>query len=439
MPDRVVQDGWVLVQDGKISRVFASKPDVSNATEVETGAIIFPGLIDLHNHVPYGVFPRWHPTRLFCDRYEWRDKDADFNGRVKKPVDYLLGQNPLGKDFSCDMNTYGELRALAGGTTSILAARNLGCIRGLVRNLDYSSGFYDTSEPDSTHILNEVNINPTTDPATLAAVNSFLADSQSEMLIVHLSEGVDVASQEEFHWFQDQGFLTSKTVIVHGVALRPKEFRAMHNAGTSLVWSPRSNVELYGETANVPAALDAGVRVGLAPDWTITGSSNLLDELHYAAQWNADHFSGRLTDQQLVDMVTTTAAQIAGIDDEVGAVQEGLYADLLIIRGNREDPYRALIQAQAGDVQLVLIGGQPIYGAPAFMEMFWTAPELDQVNVDSQPKMVRLPQGRFSELASELQSVLASQGTSLAPLTESRSEGPGGSARTPEPHEGPCQ
>jgi cytosine/adenosine deaminase-related metal-dependent hydrolase len=242
------------------------------------------------------------------------------------------------------------------------------------------------------------------------------------MFIVHLSEGVDQVSLDEFYWLKDQGLLSRKSVIIHGVALGSAEFQAMHAAGAALVWSPRSNVELYGATADVPAALDAGLRVALAPDWAITGSSNMLDELHYAAQWDAEHFSGRLTDEQLVAMVTTTPAEIAGIDDEVGAIEAGHYADLLVISGDRGHPYRALIDAKASDVQLVLIGGEPLYGTPALMAGFWDTSGLSIADVDGQPKMIKMPDSSvsFDDVVSKLQAALTSFGSSLAPLTESR-------------------
>ncbi len=414
-PNAVIPDGWILIRQGKISSVSASKPQSPDVIEVKTDGIIFPGLVDLHNHVSYDVFPRWHPSRLYLDRYEWRNA-PDYIRGVANPYKNLTQNN-----LFCDMNTYGELRALVGGTTSILATADVNCIRGLVRNLDHDSGFYGFLEPDSSHIRNIIEIRPTTDPATISGVRSFLTDKHSEMFIVHLSEGIDAASLDEFDFLQKQGLLTRKTVLIHGVALKMAEFQDMRIAGASLVWSPRSNIELYGETADIAAALDAGVRIALAPDWAITGSSNLLDELHYAAQWNRDHLSGRLTDEQLVKMVTLIPAQIAGIDDEVGTIREGLYADLLVISGDRDHPYGALIQAQTGDVQLVVIGGQPIFGAPALMETFWNASELSQMEIAGKPRMVRMPNPsvNFSDLESRLQTDLAAQGISLAPVIES--------------------
>lgn len=413
-PDGVLPDGWILIRNGRISLVSESSPEVPDALQVNTGGIIYPGLIDLHNHLSYDVFPRWHPAHLFSDRYEWRT-DPNYETRVGLPYSYLVDH-----ELFCNMNTYGEVRALAGGTTSVLATADAGCIRGLVRNLDYASGFYGLLEPDSTHILNSLEVRPSTDPAVLEQARSFLATRRSEMFIVHLAEGVDQVSLDEFHFLQQQGLLTDKTAIIQGVALGPAEFQAMGAAGAALVWSPRSNIELYGATADIPAAMDAGVQIALAPDWSITGSSNLLDELNYAARWNADHFSGRLSDEQLVSMVTSIPAQIAGIDDQVGAIREGLFADLLIISGDSADPYRALIEAGPDDVQLVMIGGRPVYGAPDFMETLWSAAGLSRVIVDGIPKLIQMPARSFEELASELQAAMASQNIELAPLTESR-------------------
>jgi hypothetical protein len=52
--------------------------------------------------------------------------------------------------------------------------------------------------------------------------------------------------------------------------------------GAKLVWSPRSNLQLYGETANVYDALAEGVLVSLGTDWTPSCSADLLGELKVA-------------------------------------------------------------------------------------------------------------------------------------------------------------
>ena len=49
-----------------------------------------------------------------------------------------------------------------------------------------------------------------------------------------------------------------------------------------MVWSPMSNLLLYGGTADIAAALAAGVRIGIGSDWSPSGSKNLLGELKVA-------------------------------------------------------------------------------------------------------------------------------------------------------------
>jgi 5-methylthioadenosine/S-adenosylhomocysteine deaminase len=107
----------------------------------------------------------------------------------------------------------------------------------------------------------------------------------------------------------------------------------------------------------------------LAPDWAISGSGNMLDELHFADRWNREHLGGRLTDRQLVDTVTSIPAGMAGIDDEVGAIRPGLRADLLVISGDHDAALRAAIDAGPDDVQLILIEDVALYGAQMVMEL----------------------------------------------------------------------
>ena len=219
---------------------------------------------------------------------------------------------------------------------------------------------------------------------------------------------------------QSQNLLNPKGVIIHGITLGATDFAAMAAAGSALVWSPRSNLELHGATADVLAALEAGVDVALAPDWAITGSSNILDELKVAWLWNLQHLGGRLSDRDLVDMVTIAPARIAGIDDEVGAIRVGLRADLMVIGGNHNDPYRSLVGATAEDVQLVLIQGVPLYGDRALMARFWEKSELEELELPFGWKALASRATRTSvlDLAVRLGIAMQGEGMTLAPLTE---------------------
>ncbi len=122
-----------------------------------------------------------------------------------------------------------------------------------------------------------------------ASIPSALQNGQLTAFIVHLAEGkpLDASSAREFNMFKKQGFLRKGVTIIHGVALSKREFKDMAGQGVGLVWSPRSNVELYGFTTDVLAAKNEKVTIALAPDWSPSGSNGMLEEMKYAAVWNA--------------------------------------------------------------------------------------------------------------------------------------------------------
>ena len=74
-----------------------------------------------------------------------------------------------------------------------------------------------------------------------------------------------------------------------------------------MVWSPMSNLLLYGATSRVKSARDNGVRIGLGSDWAVSGSKNLLGELKVARLASDDMDTG-FTDRDLVAMATRDAA-----------------------------------------------------------------------------------------------------------------------------------
>lgn len=415
-PEGVIKHGYVAIVNGRITSVSDKQPDLPDAVKVNTNGIILPGLVDVHNHVPFNVFPRWKPGRLFSNRNQWRT-DPEVVAKINGPMDRLAPSH------FCDMNAWGELRALVGGTTSIMVTQSQPCINGLVRNLDFNSGFYGTTELNREHIFNVLDLPPADNPAARAAfvgaANFFIANPFYEALFIHLAEGTDAAAQEEFTFMQSQSLLNPKGIVIHGISLSAPDFRAMGTNGTALVWSPRSNIELYGKTTNILAALDAGVEIAIAPDWAVTGSSNILGELKVADQWNRERLGGRLTDKQLVDMVTSVPAHIAGIDDQVGAIKVGLRADILVIKSENENPHRGVIDASAAEVQLVFVDGVPLYGDRQLMKQFWNQTQLEEISLPGITKSLATPATNIvvANIEQRLKLALQGEGIALASLT----------------------
>src|SRR5579862_7443768 len=70
-PQEIVHNGTVLIQNGKIIAAGAQVQTPQGVVVVHTDGVIAPGLIDLHNHLTWNVFPRWKPIEEFGNRYDW--------------------------------------------------------------------------------------------------------------------------------------------------------------------------------------------------------------------------------------------------------------------------------------------------------------------------------------------------------------------------------
>jgi len=133
-----------------------------------------------------------------------------------------------------------------------------------------------------------------------------------------------------------------------------------------IVWSPLSNLLLYGKTTDVAAARTAGLTIALGSDWSPSGSKNLLGELK-AAKVVSAHFSLGFSDYDIVSMATRNPTTILKWDAKLGTIAKGKFADLLVVKGVSGDPYGHLIKSREQDIVLVTIGGRPRYGTKKAM------------------------------------------------------------------------
>lgn len=157
---------------------------------------------------------------------------------------------------------------------------------------------------------------------------------------LHLAEGVDAAAAAEVWALDARGLLTETLLAVHGVGVDRAGAERFGESGAALVWCPTSNLFLFGRTA--PAQmLDAG-DVLLGSDSLLTGAGDLLDELRRARGL------GLLDDGRLESAVGATAARRLGLP--TGGLEPGAPADLVVLA-------RPLLEADAGDVLLVVVGG----------------------------------------------------------------------------------
>ena len=150
----------------------------------------------------------------------------------------------------------------------------------------------------------------------------------------------------------------AKVPTFTAIGLGAQEYKLMADSQTKLIWSPRSNITLYGETARVALADNLGVTIALGTDWIYTGSMNMQRELTCADSFNNDHLGGHFSDADLWQMVTLNAAIATATDDVIGSLIVGKVADIAIYDGSTNLDYRAVIDARAQDTVMVMRGGE---------------------------------------------------------------------------------
>ena len=191
-----------------------------------------------------------------------------------------------------------------------------------------------------------------------------LEAAEFSAFIPHEAEGIDNYAQEEFRcqstsFDGGQDFTEKNAAHIHSIGLTASDYYKMARDNTKLIWSPRSNVSLYGTTAEIHIFAQLGGIVSIGTDWTYSGSANMLRELACADEWNRDYLDGYFSDKQLWDMATINAAISTNTQDLIGSLEVGKIADVAIFSADEGESYRAVLRDNV-DVGLVLKSGRPL-------------------------------------------------------------------------------
>jgi hypothetical protein len=364
-PDRVIHGGQVAVDaNGNITCVACDcSAQAAGATTIACPhAVLSPGLINLHDHLDYAQnAPVDHGAERYDHRDEWR---LGLDGHTKLDVSAASAQNPV--------IAFAELRQVMGGETSIVA---VGSVAGMLRNLDYGDPLqgglgrkaivFDTFPLGDTggEMLTSGCGYPMIRPSSTVGPSPFEP---------HISEGVNAAAHNELGCLSStanggQDDVIGLTGIIHAVAIGAQDAQGIASAGANVIWSPRSNLSLYGNTTPVTLLDALAVPVSLATDWSASGSIHLARELVCADQFNQAQLGGHFSDEDLWKMVTAVPARAAHVDDALGSLAPGKIADVAIFDASTRAAYRAPIGATPADVLLVLRGGQALYGDDALV------------------------------------------------------------------------
>lgn len=359
---------YVQVWDDDIVAVTATPP--SGVTVVETDGLIFPGLIDAHNHISWNSFPTLMFNNFpYGNRDQWGEYDPEYDA-WKSKRSQVTGHPRVLESQKKTISKFGEILQLMAGCVTIQ-----GESAPLSTEINHPVMMLYNIEQFPSRIY--ANIFPwRMDSATAAAVKRRVDGGAINSTLIHLCEGPDATSLAQFYTWKNFGLLTNATAIIHGTSLGSNELAQLAAVGGKLVWSPMSNMKLYEATANAPLAHQLGVVVGLSPDWTPSGGANMLEELGYAWYLNAALYSNYFTPQQMVEMVTINNAIACGFADRYGKLAPGYNAGITVITAVTNDPYLSLIHARPKDVKLTIVDGTPRYGDPPLMQALGVTSEV---------------------------------------------------------------
>jgi cytosine/adenosine deaminase-related metal-dependent hydrolase len=284
------------------------------------GAMVFPGLINSHEHLEFNFFPKLG-NRLYKNYREWAD---DIHRREEKLIESI-------SNIPVETRTqWGICKNLLQGVTTVV---NHG------KHLDVGEAPINIIQ--SNHDLHS--------PAFEKNwKRKLLLPGNGRPLVMHLGEGVDEASQLEIMQVMRWNFFKKNMIAVHGVAMKP----AQGNHFRALAWCPSSNLHMLGKTADI-SVLKKYLPILFGTDSTLSAELNLWDQLREARK------TAMLSDEELFQSLTSTAASVWKLNS--GKLEAGKLADMVIAKTRGEDwRWENFYALQPTDFLTVFHHGKPV-------------------------------------------------------------------------------
>lgn len=388
---RVIENGGVAIKGGRVVAVGTSAEMDLNYSSRQVidalGKVVIPGLINGHTHVPMTLFrgiaddldlQEWltkyifpaeaknvtedfvrvgtrlglaemirSGTTTYCDMYYFEDAIADET--FKAGVRGVLGETVI--DFPvADNKTNAEAMAY---------------VEKFVSRWKGNSLIVAAIAPHAPYTVSEEH---------LKAVRAF-SDRTGAPIVIHISETkreVDDSIKDKgtspVNYLNRFGFLNDKVIAAHMVWPTAEELGLLKKLGVGLVHNPQSNMKLASGVAPVPEMLKQDMSVGLGTDGAASNNDlNLWEEMDTAAKLHKliSKDPKVVSAQEAFEMATIRGARALHLEKEIGSIEEGKRADLVIVDldGLNQTPFYNIYSdlvysSKAGDVRTVIVEGK---------------------------------------------------------------------------------
>jgi 5-methylthioadenosine/S-adenosylhomocysteine deaminase len=164
------------------------------------------------------------------------------------------------------------------------------------------------------------------------------------------------------------GLLRAGTLLIHGVRVSPDEVHGIARAGCGVAHCPASNARLGHGIAPLGEYLRAGARVGLGSDSVASNDRmDLLEEARLAStlQRTLTRRHDTVNARAALRLATLGGAEALRMDDEVGSLEIGKQADLVVWRlpahaAPYADPVSGLVFGARVTAERVLVAGREL-------------------------------------------------------------------------------
>jgi 5-methylthioadenosine/S-adenosylhomocysteine deaminase len=195
-----------------------------------------------------------------------------------------------------------------------------------------------------------------------AIVHTHASESRDEVEVVRrLSGGLS-----NLEYLAATGLASPRPCAAHCVWVDEREQAQMAERGVKVLHCPGSNLKLGSGIAPVVELRKRGVSVSLGADGAACNNRlDMFDEMRLAATLQAVRLGpGALPARDVLWMATREGARALGIEQEIGSIERGKRADLILVDRDRphlapdRDPYSTLVYAARGsDVRLAMVDG----------------------------------------------------------------------------------
>ncbi len=352
-----------------------------------SGKLVMPGLINTHTHVPMTIFRgyaddlplhEWLYEYIFPIESEFINAENVTLG-TKLAIAEMLRS---GTTTFNDMYYYVDQIAEVVDATGMRAVLSEGLINYAAPGCDTPEKGLQVSERLIQRWKNHPRITisvsahaPYSCSARLLQDAKALADKYNVPFNIHLAE-----TRKEFDqsiastgytptaYLESLGVLGENVIAAHGVHLTAEDIELLKSRGVSVAHNPECNMKLASGVAPVPTLLEKGIKVGFGTDGVASNNNlDLFEEINTAAMLHKliSKDPTVLDAKTVVEMATIGGAMVLGLDKEVGSLEPGKRADLIMLDMKQPHAhpvyniYSLLVYSMKGsDVETVIIDGK---------------------------------------------------------------------------------